>query len=289
MAFRGTEKSWADVKTDLRFNMVPPGEYLRGVTWPRGAVAHAGFTEGLASVVAGLEEHLKPYAARDYPIFFTGHSLGGALANLACLHFEQLFRSEIGCNPIAACYTFGAPRLGNAALMGLCKTPVYRYVNAADPVPKLPPEAYWIKFGMSLLKGMGVLFSFPRWVHWIQRKVLGLRSYCHQGSVRFLLPVPDTSSVEEMSAHLKTAPSLVANPSTGFQVTSLWSYVLRRRKMRFVKDHSIENYIIKLHWWTKRQNADQGDTVRQADTRKNWRELNPVAAAEAVEGAPVEP
>lgn len=277
VAFRGTEKKWADVKTDLSFNLVSPNVSLPNVKWAEGAAVHEGFVNGFSSIEQNLTDALKPYAARDIPIVFTGHSLGGALATLACLYYEQFFNAQIGKNPVSACYTFGAPRLGNTALQGLCKVPVYRYVNAADPVPRLPPEAFWAKFGMGVLTGVGKFAPLPGWVNWIRNKVQAMRSYCHQGSERFLLPVPDAKDELEMSAHLSNAPAIVANPSAGFQVISLWHYVLRRAKTGFVKDHSIRNYIIKLEHWTTLQNPPKADgaldAANQANTLKQWMDV----------------
>lgn len=66
------------------------------------------------------------------PLFITGHSLGGALATVAA-------RDLVHKGGIAACYTFGSPRVGNDEWTGDIKTPIYRLVNAADCVTMLPP------------------------------------------------------------------------------------------------------------------------------------------------------
>ena len=44
----------------------------------------------------------------------TGHSLGGALATLAAYDFRKAARDN-GVDLRVACYTFGAPRVGNHA------------------------------------------------------------------------------------------------------------------------------------------------------------------------------
>lgn len=43
-------------------------------------------------------------------IIFTGHSLGGALANYAALRFHEQYGQDY---PHLLCYTFGEPRVGN--------------------------------------------------------------------------------------------------------------------------------------------------------------------------------
>jgi predicted alpha/beta hydrolase len=66
----------------------------------------------------------------DIPIYITGHSLGGALAQIAA--------AVLGDDQMAACYTFGSPRVGNAYLDRWVKTPSYRVMNYADIVPQSP-------------------------------------------------------------------------------------------------------------------------------------------------------
>jgi triacylglycerol lipase len=69
------------------------------------------------------------------PIYITGHSLGGALAQIA--------GAVLGNDQIAACYTFGSPRVGNAYFDLWVKVPSYRVMNYADIVPQVPfPVVY---------------------------------------------------------------------------------------------------------------------------------------------------
>jgi len=63
------------------------------------------------------------------PAFYTGHSLGAALATLAAHHRRP-----------QAVYTFGSPRVGDAAfLASFGGTAIYRVVNSRDLVATLPP------------------------------------------------------------------------------------------------------------------------------------------------------
>lgn len=72
----------------------------------------------------------------DCQILFTGHSLGASLATLAAyevVKWKDSLKPKI--------YTFGQPRVGNAAFAALVDNVLpefYRLVNAADPVPHVP-------------------------------------------------------------------------------------------------------------------------------------------------------
>ena len=62
--------------------------------------------------------------------YITGHSLGGALAQIAS---AALIRDNL-----ATCYTFGSPRVGTAGFDEQVKCPHYRVINNWDLVPGLP-------------------------------------------------------------------------------------------------------------------------------------------------------
>lgn len=96
---------------------------------------HFGFWTAIASVHARILEALKAYPPGD--LYITGHSLGGALAMLfayRCLADWPL--------DIAGVYTFGQPRVGDAAFAKLyncyLRHKTFRFVNEEDIVPRLP-------------------------------------------------------------------------------------------------------------------------------------------------------
>jgi len=64
------------------------------------------------------------------PIYITGHSLGGALAQIAA--------AVLGSDQVGACYTYGSPRVGNSYFDLWVKVPSYRVLNYADIVPQVP-------------------------------------------------------------------------------------------------------------------------------------------------------
>jgi hypothetical protein len=102
-----------------------------------GYVVHRGFALALdqvwdTEIKPMLDEFLRAFPAA--PIFFTGHSLGAALATIAVTRFG-------GNN--CALYTIGSPRIGDEAFVRavLQKTKrVFRFVNGQDIVTQIPPE-----------------------------------------------------------------------------------------------------------------------------------------------------
>ena len=120
-----------------------------------GVKVHDGFLRAAEVLLPLLLSELLPPGsdkAKVKPLYITGHSLGGALASLVAL-----FLSREGLR-VAAVYTFGSPRVGNAAFREQYdRTPVvgpsadimetpgaflgdvsYRVLAEGDLVPYLP-------------------------------------------------------------------------------------------------------------------------------------------------------
>ena len=126
VSFRGTENV-QDWMTNLRYSMAP-ADSLPPAANDSTARVHQGFRDAFRSVKEDVDRYL-PWA-EGLPVFITGHSLGGALATLGAAHLSG--------RGLAACYTFGAPRVGNEGFASSLRIPVYRVVNALDPVPLVP-------------------------------------------------------------------------------------------------------------------------------------------------------
>lgn len=124
LVFRGTSGRLSNWLINLDMVMCP---------WPSGGEVHRGFKNSLL----GIWETIAPVLERvRRPLFFTGHSLGGALATLAA-----------SLMPPRAVYTFGAPRIGDAAFaQSLAEVPVFNVLNPKDIVPELPPSGPWSRF-----------------------------------------------------------------------------------------------------------------------------------------------
>lgn len=127
---RGTEGKLADIRTDLQCPLQ---------RWPAEGAgnAHRGFSTQADAILADLKTQ-QPRAGLDRPLWFTGHSLGGALAVLLALRLSNTAGFKLG-----GLVTFGQPKVGDAALSQAITQqllPFYRrYVNQRDIVPKLPP------------------------------------------------------------------------------------------------------------------------------------------------------
>jgi len=143
IAFRGSEQKLADwMGTD--FNL-----WKRAANdWRQGAWVHNGFYEAYDNVHNSLMAKVQALRTSNQPIYFTGHSLGGALANMGAFRFRKAGL------PVQGVYTYGGPRVGNnewklaynAENLGVR---THRWVNQNDPIPRHPglPSPGWEHVG----------------------------------------------------------------------------------------------------------------------------------------------
>ncbi|MFD5567626.1 lipase family protein [Streptomyces cadmiisoli] len=132
-AFRGTEP--IQIKDWLTDGNTPPRRGPAGTGY-----VHHGFAEALESIYPDVKDTLAEFRTDGQSVWFTGHSLGGALAMLAGAHL-YLEEPRLAADGV---YTFGQPRtcdgkLAAAYNKGFDKR-MYRFVNNNDIVPLLPPE-----------------------------------------------------------------------------------------------------------------------------------------------------
>ena len=82
-----------------------------------------------------IHDIVKPSNIKHWVV--TGHSLGGALANLCAVDLQYNFSPDVSVEV----YTFGAPRVGNKAFVDSYNRRVpntWRFVNGNDVVCGLP-------------------------------------------------------------------------------------------------------------------------------------------------------
>lgn len=126
VSFRGTEvDDLQDVLDDARFALVRWNE--------AGAKVHHGFREAFERIEPHLADALASIGS-ERTLWFSGHSMGGALAVLAADRFGR-------ANGILS---IGSPRVGNAAFATAFNARfaavTARYVSNRDLVTRVPPR-----------------------------------------------------------------------------------------------------------------------------------------------------
>lgn len=129
---------------------------------------HAGFLRGLEAMAEEIMERLGQL--RPATILITGHSRGGALADMM---LERLGHHLIELSDID-CITFAQPRIATAeyyTIPSIKQMPGVRYLrvyNDGDPVAHMPPSRWgWSHYGPSLAIGQSSsrLERLRRWWH----------------------------------------------------------------------------------------------------------------------------
>ena len=225
LAFRGTEAELADVKADLKADLITvTGEQK----------VHRGFYDAFNAVKSDIEADLAKNPG--VPIYVTGHSLGGALAILATKYLAS--------DSLGACYTFGGPRVGNSLLADEIKTPIYRIVNAADGVPRVPPA--W---------GVDVLIAILKWLplplETVVKFLVKFRGYVHYGDMRYLTHTPQTPDPKGIPYD---GLRLLPNPSLPLRASRAIRRWVATWGKAAAQDHSVVIYCEKLMAYAKRRN-----------------------------------
>lgn len=212
VSVRGTElKIGANLLVDAdcrRIQVRTPGG--------RKVWVHAGFWRAYQSIAQDLDMKLIELLTQRFEstrrLWFTGHSMGGGVAEL-CLLFHG-YRA-----PVKSCYTMGQPRTGGhdlARVINRCYRGFYfRIVHSADIVPRVP------HFEWSEASVDAFLFKFT------QRYPCGL--FWHGGEEIFY----DCGSKEHSHwARWKKLPS---------DLRDIWR-ALRRGHFSLIEDHYVAEY-----------------------------------------------
>lgn len=188
LAFRGSEgadtgasfiKDWS---SDAVIQQASFQKYFPSA--PAIGSIHAGFGKALRDVWTKVSAHLAKMRLK-YPeasLWITGHSLGGALAVLAatCCYYETQNQT-----PVAGCYTFGQPRVGDLIFRSFYESALgsrtYFVVNHGDLVTRIPPRSidcmpslnYATTGRLVFLSGGGATNDAIAWGRYTQTTIVG--------------------------------------------------------------------------------------------------------------------
>ena len=118
LAFRGTESNLKDIKADIKAKLVPAQVGKKQIE------VHSGYLNQFQSIQGDIETALKKIKLKNYQLFITGHSLGGALAITATRFLAS--------DTTGACYTFGSPPVGTVDFDLDITTPIYRIMAGLE-------------------------------------------------------------------------------------------------------------------------------------------------------------
>ncbi len=148
VALAGTE----DVKDVLKDAQIWVQEGREDPLCGKKVGIHNGFYRALRQVRKdpALFQRLEQLQAQGRSVYFTGHSLGGALAVILA-YFTRLDHPEI---QVAGVYTYGQPYTGTRSFQTCydtrLKTVTFRYVNNDDAIPRLRPGSDYRHVGIPL-------------------------------------------------------------------------------------------------------------------------------------------
>ena len=156
-------------------------------------------TQDQAGEHKGLESYLDEVSNEDgrrRSVWFTGHSLGAALATLAAARYGN----------VAGLYAFGSPRAGERAFAAGFRINTYRFVNNDDLVTKVPlPGPYRHVGTMKYIDHEGVVLHDPSL--WGRAKD-GLREAPRntfgRGLLRFRRELPENSLTDHAPIYYAT-------------------------------------------------------------------------------------
>lgn len=207
---------------------------------------HRGFHDNYRSIHDEIEKRL--VGAESMPPYTTGHSLGGALAVVATWYQSA--------QRLAACYTFGAPRVGDHRLMGLFKTPIYRIVNAADPVPFVPPSGAALNVVKVLLRLLDNTLPFAGVFGWLLNKAIKVQEFRHYGDMRYLPFADPGPDVSYGGLQMYTAVSSMERLLRYFRVIAVPAQTDRSgARDRVDRYHEMSRYCDKLRAIARQRNS----------------------------------
>ena len=138
------------------------------------AAVHSGYALGIAFLSQDLLYHINVLNKEGiYDLIITGHSQGGALANMLRAYLENLPDGKISKENRFKTYAFAAPKTGNKAFVEeynsrFCvNNSSYNFVNTDDPIPTFPlsyNETNYLSNNLKTLLFNRESFSFKKMI-----------------------------------------------------------------------------------------------------------------------------
>mgnify|MGYP005848012335 CR=1 FL=1 len=224
LAFRGTQKNWRHIAMDVR-------------AWQDQEGGSIGFREGYGIIKRQVTSALSEL--EDYKIYLTGHSLGGALATMAARHLSKSSVPGIS-QRVAACYSFGAPKIGDRDFQSSIKPPIYRVVHSSDIVPRLPFNLTQI---LAILSWLAKLLPWVNVARGVRRWTAKYFNHVHHGDLRWVIGAEKDDQ----------DPSVIPNPGFIEQWLHIIGHIGLNWRRRF-EDHAIRKYERKLASYARIRN-----------------------------------
>ena len=232
VSIRGTA-NLENVLTDLTF----PQERVNFKTFERCdkqsasdhvCAVHSGFLQAYRNIRNELTVLLKSTLAGCNDVatlYFTGHSLGGALTSLAALdlalHRDAL---RLPTSVSIECHTFGAPVIGGRSFQALFDvhfaSKSLRFANHLDPVPQALDVLYIAKHYPEIDMSKIVVEDF---VHASKVVYLGGDLCVTNDFVKTLLSGPNAEAIQKDPSSLFDIAIKLAFPLYGFHLTGSYA------------------------------------------------------------------
>ncbi|MGB5436060.1 MAG: RICIN domain-containing protein [Maribacter sp.] len=123
---------WLETNPDMLL-VPPPSSNISGLV-------HEGFNKSIiyGDILGKLANRLRELGVENKKLWITGHSLGGAHAQLSALYLKKMYNIQ----PFAV-YAYASPAVGDQALANTLErvlpgTRLQRFIYRNDPVPRLP-------------------------------------------------------------------------------------------------------------------------------------------------------
>jgi triacylglycerol lipase len=126
------------------------------------AKVHLGFLIMFAFLYEQIQAAAQALGSSK-PLFFSGHSLGSALATLGALDVDLQVFAGGGASGQVQLYDFASPRVGDPIFQGAYDAALpgtFRVVNLADVVPLLPPTSITVAGVTYLYAHVGQEWSY---------------------------------------------------------------------------------------------------------------------------------